>query len=438
MTRWAVSSLIGSIGYLTGNWYVAGEGKLKIEQPAAKLLTVVPTRTTSAVGHLWDEGFHQLLLQRWSPSLSLKIITSWLNLMDDYGWIARQQILGFEARERLDGNLHAQRSEEANPPTLVVLALDTMINRHLLPAAVSSGNFSLSASLDAPLAPLKLAKSDGFPATLLAFLKEAYPRLVAHYDWFIRTQAGAVSDTFRWRGRAGANCIASGMRDYPRALKPSDEELHLDLQVWMIMFSRSMEKISRILGNLVDARFYAAKAAAQFDRLDEYFWDSNHHMYLDVESYVSRAHVLHEGYVSLFPFMFGLIPEDSPRLYELLERLVTEQTLYSIAGIRSLSASDMQYSHEKDADWRGSVWINMNYLLLRALRRVSVGSGPFAGEAGRLFRHLSKSIGSAMFSAHVTTGAIWEQYNGTDGEGKGAKPFTGWSALVASIVAEHY
>jgi hypothetical protein len=50
------------------------------------------------------------------------------------------------------------------------------------------------------------------------------------------------------------------MRDYPRAVKPSglaieylpsacltscvaEEELHLDLQVWMIMFSRSMEKV---------------------------------------------------------------------------------------------------------------------------------------------------------------------------------------------------
>jgi hypothetical protein len=68
-----------------------------------------------------------------------------------------------------------------------------MINRHLLPAAVPGGNFSLTASLDAPLAPLQLAKSDGFPATLLAFLQQAYPRLVAHYDWFVRTQAGGTS-----------------------------------------------------------------------------------------------------------------------------------------------------------------------------------------------------------------------------------------------------
>jgi hypothetical protein len=58
---------------------------------------------------------------------------------------------------------------------------------------------------------------------------------------------------------------------------------------------------------------------------------------------------------------------------------------------------------------RARLLSDINYLLLRALRRVSVGHGPFAGEAGRLFRHLSKAVGNALFSAHVTTGTFWEQ-----------------------------
>lgn len=34
------------------------------------------------------------------------------------------------------------------------------------------------------------------------------------------------------------------------------------------------------------------------------------------------------------------------------------------------------------------------------------------------------------------TGFLWEQYSDTTGEGKGAHPFTGWTALV-TLIAGH-
>lgn len=36
------------------------------------------------------------------------------------------------------------------------------------------------------------------------------------------------------------------------------------------------------------------------------------------------------------------------------------------------------------------------------------------------------------------TGYLWEQYDQKKGNGKGARPFTGWTSLVVLIMAESY
>ena len=39
---------------------------------------------------------------------------------------------------------------------------------------------------------------------------------------------------------------------------------------------------------------------------------------------------------------------------------------------------------------------------------------------------------------YMRTGYVWEQYNPITGKGQRSHPFTGWSALVVLIMAEHY
>jgi glycogen debranching enzyme len=80
-------------------------------------------------------------------------------------------------------------------------------------------------------------------------------------------------------------------------------------------------------------------------------------------------HVCHKGYISLFPFLLGLLPPDSPHLGAILDIVRDPDQLWSPYGIRSLSKQDPHFGQGENY-WRGPIWIQMNYLALSALHNV--------------------------------------------------------------------
>ena len=140
-----LSSMMGGIGYFEGDWKL-DDGMVGIDEDdlqqgeeddyfaqgetikyspnpqmveSAALFTGVPSRTFFPRGFLWDTGFDLFLIQSFDEQLAMDILKSWLSTMDERGWIAREQILGAEARSKVPEEFQMQYPHYANPPIMV-------------------------------------------------------------------------------------------------------------------------------------------------------------------------------------------------------------------------------------------------------------------------------------------------------------------------------
>ena len=74
----------------------------------------------------------------------------------------------------------------------------------------------------------------------------------------------------------------------------------------------------------------------------------------------------HLGYPNFLPLIVGLV--DSTEVLELqILSMMNNATLWTDQGIRSLSKEDVNFGTGYNY-WRGPIWINMNYLLLRSMK----------------------------------------------------------------------
>ncbi|CAG5928549.1 unnamed protein product [Menidia menidia] len=455
----ALGNMLGGMGYFYGESVVQSVyNEYPLLYPDGALYTAVPSRSFFPRGFLWDEGFHQLLLSKWDPQVTRESIAHWIDLMNVEGWIPREQILGDEARSKVPAEFIVQHNENANPPTLF-LALQELIEQ------LSSNP----------------AGADAQPT--LPFLRRLFPRLKTWFEWYNTSQTGLLPNSYRWRGRdkdtnlfLNPKTLTSGLDDYPRASHPSADERHVDLHCWMALSSGIMASIAQLLGEPHQDYKASHDVLSDNERLDELHWSDqlrafsdfgNHTQSVSLQRekvYVPPGQPRHQfpvarlvrsvhrapklqyvnalGYVSLFPFLLQVLQPDSPKLEHIFRDMRDPKKLWTPYGLRSLSKADplyMQRNTEHDAPyWRGPIWININYLAVRALHHYGNTAGPYREKAAALYEELRTNIVNNVFSQYVDTGYIWEQYNDGTGRGQGSHPFTGWSALTVLMMAEQY
>ena len=374
-----LSNLMGGIGYFHGknrvdvssartfidtslsSWKETSSIKashLIEEHGPYQLFSTVPSRPFFPRGFLWDEGFHLLVILDWDLDLALGIVSSWFNLMDDNGWIAREQILGLESESKVPPEFQTQYPHHANPPTLF-LVVEAFVAR-------------LSGEVPYTGAPSQHLND---PTVGKAFLKAQYPKLKMNYDWFCRTQAGNLENYgsdgikgYRWRGRTPQHILPSGLDDYPRAQPPHLEELHLDALCWVGSMAAALRKISSFTGERDDQAMFSKHEADIVQSFDLIHWSEADQAYCDTTVVEGERvqKVCHKGYISLFPFLVGLIGPDHLHLGAILDLLRDPEELWSHHGIRSLSLKDKYYGTEENY-WRSPVWININYMIVQQL-----------------------------------------------------------------------
>lgn len=455
----ALSNMLGGMGYFYGQSVVQSVyNEYPLLYPEGALFTAVPSRSFFPRGFLWDEGFHQLLLSKWDPQVTREAIAHWIDLINIEGWIPREQILGDEARSKVPAEFVVQRNENANPPTLF-LALQELIEQ-------------LSSNSE---------KVESQPT--LPFLRRLFPRLKTWFEWYNTTQTGPLPNSYRWRGRdkdtnlfLNPKTLTSGLDDYPRASHPSADERHVDLHCWMVLSSGIMASIARLLGEPHQDYERSHRVLSDNNLLNELHWSEQHRAFSDFGNHTQAVSLQQEkvyvppgqprhqfpvarlvrsvrrapkqqyvnalGYVSLFPFLLHILTPDSPKLEHIFRDMRDSSKLWTPYGLRSLSKADplyMKRNTEHDAPyWRGPIWININYLAVRALHHYSNTDGPYREQAATLYEELRTNIINNVYRQYVETGYIWEQYNDSTGRGQGSHPFTGWSALTVLMMAEQY
>ncbi|KAI9471930.1 MAG: glycoside hydrolase [Benjaminiella poitrasii] len=464
--QYLLSNLLGGIGYFHGSSVIdRSHPPMQDEEsfmnepvkpelsPPQTLFTATPSRPFFPRGFYWDEGFHQLLVGEWDNDLSLDIIKHWTSMIDENGWVAREQILGEEARSKVPPEFQTQFHHYANPPTLY-LSIKRYIDRleqhredkSMLSDVGDSHQMRMGTLDDTDiLRNLHLDNSE------LAdeWLRTIYPKLRQNWLWFRATQHGYLErfgrkasseEAYRWRGRTPNHTLTSGLDDYPRG-QPSVGELHLDLHSWMAFATGLLKDIAAKLGPDYenDQNEYAKIQQDILVNLDELHWNEEKQMYCDQALEENKpVFVCHKGYLSLFPMTLGLLPADSYKLGAVLDMIEKEDELWSPYGLRSLSASDPYFGTGEDY-WRGPIWININYLTLQSLYKNYMHvPGPYQVRAQKIYTKLRDNIIRNVYKDYKETGYVWEQYSENNGKGVRSHPFTGWTSLVLLIMAEKY
>ncbi|KAK3678234.1 Processing alpha glucosidase I [Vermiconidia calcicola] len=449
------SNLIGGIGYFYGDqvvdrsyateyeeenegfWQEAEEARARIQpklEGPHELFTSIPSRPFFPRGFLWDEGFHLLPIVDFDPELVWQILSSWFNTIDEDGWIAREQILGNEARSKVPQQFQTQYPHYANPPTLF------MVLEALLDSAVPKARGGIADQQVLGISGL------ANPNSMKSWLAELYPLLQRNFDWYRKTQFGDLKsydrsafsskEAYRWRGRTPQHILTSGLDDYPRAQPPHPGELHVDLMAWMGMMSRSIKRVAEYLGETEDAERYAKILEAIRRNTDDLHWSKEEQTYCDatIDAYEESVHVCHKGYMSIFPFMTGLMGPNHEHLGAVLDLIANKEDLWSPFGIRSLSKKDEFYGTEENY-WRSPVWININYLIVSNLLNIAQQSGPHQAKATNMYTSLRKNLVTTVYESWKETGFAWEQFNPETGKGQRTRHFTGWTSLVVKIMS---
>jgi mannosyl-oligosaccharide glucosidase len=448
-SKYVFSNLLGGLGYFHGTaqvdaskkaiyaettgkfWEKSDEAK-KHATPESKgpygLLTHTPSRVTFPRGFLWDEGFHLLPVLDWDADLAIEVVRNWFALMDDDGWIAREQILGTEAESATPADFITQFPHIANPPMMF------MVISRLIDMLHGKSKYYGHESW-------YLTKADAGKG----FIAEMYPLLKKHYEWWRKSQSGDVeahsvpaanlNEGYRWRGRTPETNYASGLDDYPRAEPPDITELHLDALCWVGVMARVLEKIALFIDTPRDASSYQNHMRGVKTNLAELHWEKQQSIYCDaVVQNDIHTYICHKGYISLFPLMTGFIGADHPHLSAILDLLRDSNHLWTDHGIRSLSPEDKKYGLG-DNYWRSPIWINMNYLIIEQLYTLAKTPGPSQQRCRDIYVELRRNIVHTVFSAWLQTGYVWEQYDPVGGHGQRTQHFTGWTALVVKIMA---
>jgi glycogen debranching enzyme len=273
-----------------------------------------------------------------------------------------------------------------------------------------------------------------------AYLAAAYPVLSAYDAWLHRNRR-LPSGLFFWHAPFESGKDNSPRFDgfSPRSPGWMRSTAAVDLSSYMVLQSTALARIAGALGDSIPGARHAADAARLRALINELLWDEESGYYYDRDER-SGARLTVRTAASLLPLFAGV--PDRARALRLRDHIMDPRTFNSPMPLPTVPLDDPSFSRDM---WRGPVWINMSYMIIRGLAAYG-----FHDEAAEL----AYATVEGVFRTHERTAGIWEFYDAERFDVSrlhrkrgdvvkritlGNRPLAdyGWSALVNTLLIEY-
>ncbi len=206
------------------------------------------------------------------------------------------------------------------------------------------------------------------------WLAALYPKLSAYLKWVMKNRDNDGAGLVEWDIEEHVNCRSgeSGMDNSSRF----DAAIKLDAPDFNAYLAADCEIASGFaeqLGLKTEAAFWK-KECNRINRLiNKRLWNDELKFYMDYDIETDKQGKILSS-AGFLPLLSGAPSQAQAR--ELVRHLSNPETFGTPFGVPSISRNSAGYSKDM---WRGPVWININYLIIRGLERYG-----YVEEAGQL------------------------------------------------------
>jgi len=272
------------------------------------------------------------------------------------------------------------------------------------------------------------------------FLAYAYP-ILKNYQLWLSANRGFENGLYFW-----AHSYESGIDNSPR-FSSADEKIKRDLSsiapvdINSYVYSQNLllAKMAEVLGKTQEAQAFQKNADTLARLINEKLWDPETGLYYDRDLKTDQLLKI-KTIASLLPLFAGIPDQDQAK--KLRDHIMNPGEFNTYFPLPSVSRDDPSF--EKDC-WRGPVWINTAYMVLKGLKNYG-----YDAEASELAYRIVERV----YANYQLTGKLVEFYD-PDQDGfkdlhrkrgnlyklitLGDKPqanFVGWTGLVNTLLIE--
>ena len=291
--------------------------KVNVRSPEGKIdsLWTTPDRVPHRHMWMWDSAFHAMAMSTYNPSVAQEILLAMLKQTRDNGFMPHM----------------------ANP---------TDCSDVTQPCVMSYGTlFVYHQTHDKE------------------FLKKCVPYLDKYLTYDLKNRDKNNNGLLEWFTEPEydkCKCGESGLDNSPRF--DFDEEMDcIDFSTYFALDTKCLSLIYKELGELEKANQWEEISQRFQKNIQDLLWDENDGVYYDRLFSGKLTHVLTPS--SFLPMFAGISNKEQAK--KMVKVLTNKELLWSKVPVATISQKDPRFS---DDMWRGGVWANINYMLIKGLK----------------------------------------------------------------------